>query len=682
MLANSHYKGTTMTPDPIKFDFKTADFADYTEHLTQIISHQRQQINDLTKQSDLTWDNFMQPLEAMDNELDNFFTPLSHLNSVCNSEITRETYNKCIPILSEFATECGQNIVLFTATETLSNHNQNLNNAQRKILEHSLRDFRLSGVDLPPEQKKQYQELAVELSLLTTKFEENVLDSTDAWSKHVEDVDLLSGLPDHALAAAKQAAEKKKLTGYLLTLQAPCYIAVIQYADNRELRQEMHRAFSTRASDQGPHDHQYDNTTIIQDILEKRLQIAQLLNFNNYSEKSIATKMVKDCDQVLDFLWELVEKSKSQAKKEYLTLKEFAKNKININALEAWDVAYASEKLKQEHFSISDQELRPYFPAPKVIEGLFAIVSKLFDIQLKPIQLEQTWHPDTTCYSVSKNDEIISYIYFDLYARQGKRNGAWMTDAQNKFHLDSHNTQIPIAFVTCNFNPPTGDSPALLSHSDVITLFHEFGHALQHMLTEISYLGVSGINGVPWDAVEICSQFLENWAWQNQCMPLISSHFETQEPLPQVLLERMQAARHFQSALQMLRQLEFSIFDFTLHQQFDPNIDNHAQILLDEVREKVSVAPVPDYNKFQNAFSHIFAGGYAAGYYSYKWAEVMAADAFAEFLEKDIFDPATSKRFQETFLASGGAVEPLDLFIQFRGREPKIDALLVDCGIK
>jgi oligopeptidase A len=671
-----------MKSDPIDFNFSNADLSNFTHDLSQMIDQQRAAIAKLSQQENVNWDNFIHPLEQMDNELDNLFTPLSHLNSVCNSSETRETFNACIPLLSKFATECGQDPNLFAATKKIDEQTQGLNDAQRKILEHSLRSFRLSGVDLAPEQKKQFQQLSVDLSLLTTKFEENVLDSTDAWHKHIEDRKDLAGLPEYAIAAAKQAATDKKLPGYLLTLQAPCYIAVIQYAENRALRQEMHLAYSTRASNQGPHDSQFDNVSNIQNILAKRLQLASLLGFKDYTEKSIATKMVKSTQQVLDFLWELVEKSKPQAQLEYLDLIEFAKAELQLNTLEAWDVSFASEKLKQKHFSISDQELRPYFPAPKVIEGLFTIVSRLFNIEIETIDTTQAWHPTVNCYKITHNGQLISHIYFDLYARQGKRNGAWMTDAQNKFQINTKSIQMPIAFVTCNFNPPVGDDPALLSHDDVITLFHEFGHALQHMLTKVKYLSVSGISGVPWDAVEICSQFLENWAWQNQCMPLISSHYKTQEPLPESLLERMQAARHFQSAMQMLRQLEFSLFDFTLHQQFDPTIDNHAQILLNAIRAKVSVTPVPEYNRFQNAFGHIFAGGYAAGYYSYKWAEVMAADAFSEFIEKGIFDQETSDRFKHTFLESGGAVEPLELFIKFRGREPKIDALLKDCGIK
>ena len=670
-----------MSQDPIPFNISANKLKQYPTKLKAIISEQREQIKKLTQQERPNWDNFIHRLELMDNQLENFFTPLSHLNGVCNSEETREAYNQCIPLLSEFGTECGQNTQLFHATEVVQKSDSDLNQAQKKILEQSIRGFRLSGVDLPEDKKKTFQQLSVDLSLLTTKFEENVLDATDAWSKHFADKAPLTGLPDHALVSAKEAAEARGLSGYLLTLQAPCFMAVIQYANNRELRQEIHEAFCTRASQQGPHDSQYDNTSIIHQILTKRLEIANLLGFKNYSERSIATKMVKDCDQVLNFLWQLVEKSRPQARKEYQELVDFARNELSIESLEPWDTSYAAEKMKQKNYSITDQELRPYFPAPKVISGLFTITSRLFNISIEAVSIKESWHPDVTCYRISQDGKTISHVYFDLYARRGKRNGAWMTDAQNKFNLSDDNEQLPIAFVTCNFSPPTNDRPSLLSHDDVITLFHEFGHALQHMLTEVNHLGASGITGVPWDAVEICSQFLENWAWQDECMPLISAHVETGEPLPLALLERMQSARHFQSAMQMIRQLEFSLFDFILHKTFDPNDNEFTQKTLDTIRETVSVTPVPSYNRFQNAFSHIFAGGYAAGYYSYKWAEVMAADAFAEFLEKGLFDSETSQRFRDTFLASGGSIEPLELFIRFRGREPNIDALLKDCGI-
>jgi oligopeptidase A len=668
-----------MSKDPIDFDFRKPDFSNFVTTLTTLIEQQRAEIAKLTQATSYSWDSLIEPLEDMDNKMDALFTPLSHLNSVCNSEKTRDVYNACIPLLTEFSTECGQNLDLCRATESMDT--DQLNTAQKKSIEHSLRAFKLSGVTLSDHKKKEFQALCTELSLLTTKFEENILDSTQAWSKHITDVSELSGLPDYALETAQQVAQQSHIEGYVLTLHAPCYIAVMQYADNRDLRQEMHLAYCTRASDQGPHDAKFDNAKVMAGILEKRLQIAQLLGYSDYAEYSLATKMVKEPQKVLDFLWGLVEKSRAQAKNEYQELQEFAQSECQLTNLEAWDLSYISEKLKQQHYAISDQELRPYFPVDKVRGGLFKIVERLFNVKISEQPLTNPWHPDVKCFKIENDSNVISYCYMDLYARDGKRNGAWMTDAQNRYKTDTID-QLPIAFVTCNFNPASATKPALLSHDDVICLFHEFGHALQHMLTEVPYLSVSGISGVPWDAVEVCSQFLENWAWQKECMPLISGHYETQEPLPDEMLERMQKARHFQSAMQMLRQLEFSLFDFILHQDFDLAVHDQVQQVLDDIRQQVSVVPVPEYNRFQNGFSHIFAGGYAAGYYSYKWAEVMAADAFSLFLEKGLFDQDTSEAFRQTFLASGGAIEPIDLFIEFRGREPKIDALLEDCGIR
>ena len=671
-----------MSTDPLHFNFNEPNLSNYSTQLTDLLNEQRQKIDVISQATDNNWATFIHPLEELDNELERFFTPLSHLNSVCNSEQTRSAYNDCIPLITEFSTECGQNQALFKITQQLDQTLETKDQAQTKILERSLRGFKLSGVDLTEEKKKTFQTLSAKLSQLTTKFEENVLDATESWTKNIDSNDELIGLPDYAISAAKEAAKQKDLPGYLLTLHAPCYIAVMQYADNRELRQQMHRAYCTRASEQAQHSQELDNKPVIEEILNTRLALATLLGFKDYAEKSLATKMVDTPEEVLTFLWELVEKSRPQAQQEYQDLTQFAKDELGLDTLEAWDVGYAAEKLKQKYYAISDQELRPYFPAPKVIDGLFTIVAKLFSVEITEVSLQHAWHPDVTCYQISYQGEVISHFYFDLYARSGKRGGAWMTDAQNRYRHTNSVLQKPIAFVTCNFPAPIGDQPALLSHDDVICLFHEFGHSLQHMLTEIDHLGASGITGVPWDAVEVCSQFLENWAWQKECMPLISSHFETNEPLPDHLLERMQEARHFQSAMQMIRQLEFSLFDFILHQVFDPTKSNQAQEVLDHIRSKVSVTPTPEYNRFQNSFSHIFAGGYAAGYYSYKWAEVMAADAFSLFLEKGLFDQHTSGSFKRTFLASGGAVEPLDLFIEFRGRKPEIDALLQDCGIR
>jgi len=448
------------------------------------------------------------------------------------------------------------------------------------------------------------------------------------------------------------------------------------------LREEMYHAFVTRASGQEPNANRWNNTAVITDILKTRLEIVRLLDFQNYAERSLATKMVKKTKDVLDFLQKLIAASQDKAKEEFEALKQFAKSELGMQKLEAWDIAYASEKLRQARYDISQEDLRPYFPEHKVVSGLFSIVHKLFGITVKEQSDVDTWHPDARCYAIYDNsDTLISYFYTDLYARENKRGGAWMDECRVRRRTDNGNTQLPVAFVTCNFNAPIGDDPALFTHEDVLTLFHEFGHSLQHMLTKIDCADVSGINGVPWDAVEVASQFLENWAWEKESLAMISEHYQTKAPLPDALFDKMHNAKNFQSALQMIRQLEFSLFDFRLHMEFDPKEESQVQRILDEVRQKISVIPAPAFNRFQNSFAHIFAGGYAAGYYSYKWAEVMASDAFSLFKEKGIFDKTTSQKFLTTFLESGGAKDPLDLFITFRGHEPKIDALLKEKGI-
>jgi oligopeptidase A len=650
--------------------------------LQAMIADHRAQIDALTNQEQPTWQSVIDPLSQMDKEFSDLWSPFSHLNNVTNTEQIRQVYNQCLPIITEHSNEIGQNAELFSLIQQLHQQQKdNLNAAQQKVCENLLRNFTLAGVDLNDADKATYQNLSQALVQLCTKFEENVMDATQAWSKHITDAQELSGLPDHALALAKQTAAQKELEGYVFTLHIPSYLAVMKYADNRELRQQMHSAYATRASDQGPNADEYDNSQIMLDILQNRHDLARLLDFDTYADYSLATKMVKQPQRVLDFLWQLVQDSREQGFEELDQLKLFAKEQLQLDTLEPWDLAYVSEKLKQQHYAISDQELRPYFPTPKVIEGLFEITRKLFNVEIREIEGIDTWHAHVKCYALHRGDEVVSLVYFDLYARDKKRGGAWMDDAQNRYRNPSNELDIPIAFVTCNFNPPLDDSPALLSHDDVVTLFHEFGHALQHMLTRIDYLDVSGLNGIPWDAVEVCSQFLENWAWEAQCMPLISSHYQTGETLPQELLEKMQQARNFQSAMQMLRQLELALFDFNLHLECDQSNSQFIQTVLDNIRQQVSVIDTPDYNRFQHAFSHIFAGGYAAGYYSYKWAEVMAADAFSLFQEKGIFDTDTSRAFEHTFMASGGAREPLDVFIDFRGREPEVAALLQQSGI-
>ncbi len=654
-------------------------------NLSSLLDDNLKTIDSLVHQPQpFTWQNLMRPLEDLDDRLSQSWSPISHMHAVINSAPLRKSYEACIPKLSQYSTQISHNHDLYQAIQSIADSPefQKLDTAQKKIIDNELRDFKLAGVALSKEKKARFAELAKSLAQLTTRFENNVLDATQGWTKLVTDQAELAGLPDSDIQAAKAAAAKNQQQGWLFTLEFPSYYAVMLYADSAALREAMYTAYCTRASDQGPNAGQWDNGPVMQDILKQRLELAQLLGFKNYAERSLATKMVKDPQAVLQFLGQLVDASYATAKQEFAELGEFARSQFNVSELQPWDIAYYSEKLRQHRYAISQEELRPYFPEDKVVNGLFTIVQKLFGITIKALNNVDTWHPDVRCFAIYDQDQQLrAQFYFDLYARENKRGGAWMDECRVRRQLANGQAQIPVAYVTTNFGAPVGDEPALFKHDEVITLFHEFGHALQHMLTKIDYADVSGINGVPWDAVEIASQFLENWGWEKESIKMISGHYQTGEPLPDELIEKMHRAKNFQSAMQMMRQLEFALFDFRLHMEFDPNKEDQIQHILNEVRLQVSVVPTPDFNRFQHGFSHIFAGGYAAGYYSYKWAEVMAADAFSLFAERGIFDQATSQKFLQTFLESGGAVEPMDLFIEFRGREPSVDALLKQSGI-
>ena len=629
------------------------------------------------------WDDFMEPFEALDDRLNKFWTLVGHLNAVVSTPELRKAYNESLPKLSNYGTALAHNQLYYEAVKSLADSKayKSLDFAQMKVIEHDLRDFELAGATLSPEKKKIFSELSEKLSRLSSKFEENTLDATDGWTKRITNEKDLAGLTEFAIKNARNAAKKQKQTGWLFTLNLPSYLAIMLHADSRDLRKEMYTAFVTRASDQGPNAGQWDNSEVMLDLLKTRLDFAKLLGFNNYAEYSIATKMIGSTKAVLEFLNQIVDASLEKAKQEFKELKAFADTTLGIDDVQAWDIPYVSEKLRLSRYDISQKDLRPYFPEYKVVSGLFEIVKKLFQITIKPIPDADTWHPDAKCYAIHRNGELVSYFYFDLYSRKNKRGGAWMNDCRIRRKLADDSYQIPIAFVVCNFNAPVEGNPALFTHEEVLTLFHEFGHALQQMLTKIDYANVSGINGVPWDAVEVASQFMENYAWEKQSLMMVSEHYQTKAPLPDELFDKMIRAKNFQCALQTLRQLEFALFDFCLHLEFDPAIKNQIQQILDRVRNRISVFPAPKFNRFQHAFSHIFGGGYAAGYYSYKWAEVMAHDAFSLFKEKGIFDKATSAKFLHTFLEMGGAKEPLDLFIEFRGRKPNVDALLIDNGI-
>ena len=653
--------------------------------VTQAIADCKQKISDVLAQRDPhTWDSLIAPLEEVNDRLARIWSPVSHLNSVLNSEALRTAHDACLPLLSEFQTYVGQHEGLYQAYRELAESDDFplLSGAQRKEIQNTLRDFRLSGIGLPAEAQQRYGEIQARLSELASRFSNNVLDATQGWNKLVTDEAELAGLPQSAQAAARQLAELKGKEGWLFTLDIPSYLPVMMYADNRALRAELYEAFTTRASDQGPNAGKWDNSAIMTELLALRRELAQLLGFANYAELSLATKMADKPEQVVNFLTDLAAKSLPQGKAELEEIRAFAAEQHGQGELAAWDLAYYAEKLKQHKFSISDEQLRPYFPASKVVKGLFEVVKRVFGMKVRERLGIDTWHPDVRFYDIfDSEDELRGSFYLDLYAREHKRGGAWMDVCLGRRYRQDGSLQKPVAYLTCNFNGPVDGKPALFTHDEVVTLFHEFGHGIHHMLTRIDVAGVAGINGVAWDAVELPSQFLENWCWESEALAFISGHYETGEPLPADLLEKMLTARNFQAAMQMLRQLEFALFDFRLHQEFDPAKPDQIPALLGEVRSQVAVMTPPAFNRFQHSFSHIFAGGYAAGYYSYKWAEVLSADAFSRFEEEGIFNPATGHSFLKNILEKGGSKEPMELFRAFRGREPQVDALLRHSGI-
>jgi len=647
----------------------------------------------LAENTEYSWDNLIAPLDEVDDVLGKLWSPVSHLNSVKNSDELRDAYEACLPLLSEYGTFVGQHQPLFEAYQQIGNSSEfkQLDTAQQKVITNALRDFKLSGIALNDADKKRYGEIATRLSELGSQFSNNVLDATHAFTVNISDEKELAGLPDSALHAAQAAATAKDLEGYLFTLDFPSYLPIMTYCDNRDLREQMYRAFVTRASDQGPNAGEFDNSKLMNEILALRHEIAQLLGFKNYAEKSLASKMANSIDEVMSFLENLASKSQHQGQQDYQELIDFAEQEYQASDLQAWDLAYYSEKLKHSRYAISDEDLRPYFPENKVVNGLFEVVHRLFGLNIKQREGVDVWHKDVKFFDIYDSSENLrGSFYLDLYAREKKRGGAWMDDCVGRRALYSNgkangNIQLPVAYLTCNFTKPIGDKSALFTHDEVVTLFHEFGHGIHHMLTQISAASVAGINGVPWDAVELPSQFLENWCWQPEALAFISSHHETGESLPQALLDKMLAAKNFQSAMQMLRQLEFSIFDFQMHAQYDPNNVNQAdyiQNILNDVREHYAVIKAPSFNRFQHSFGHIFGGGYAAGYYSYKWAEVLSADAFSLFEEQGVFNPEVGQAFLNNVLEKGGSQEPSELFKAFRGRAPEIDALLRHSGIE
>ena len=631
---------------------------------------------------EVTWDSLIEPIDTRNEILSQAWSPVSHLNSVVNSDALRAAYNNCVGKLAQWETEVGQNQALFQAYKTLSESEAFavLTQAQRHSIKLALQSFHLSGVSLPEDKKQTFSRLIQRLAKLSSAFGDNVMDATQAWSLLITDLNEITGVTQSSLALLAQGAKEKDQSGYLLTLDQPCFIAIMTYADNRALREQMYQAFTTRASDQGPQAGQWDNSAIIDETLKLRHELSQLLGLANAAEFSLEPKMAGSTAKVMAFLSDLTQQVKPQAEKEFAELSAFAQTELQLDELKAWDIAYVSEKLRTQRYAISVEELRPWFPTERVLNGLYNITGRLFDISIEEDTSVALWHKDARFYRISRNGQAIASFYIDLYAREKKQGGAWMDVCRSRRKLVD-GIQLPVAYLTCNFTPPVADKPALLTHDEVTTLFHEFGHGLHHMLTQVEVLEVSGINGVAWDAVELPSQFLENWCWQEESIALMSAHFETGEALPKAMLDKLLAAKNFQSGMALARQLEFSTFDFRLHLEYNPSNPRSPQELINEVRGQIAVIKAPDYNRFQNGFGHIFAGGYAAGYYSYLWAEVLSADAFSLFEEQGIFDQATGDKFRAAILEKGGSDDAMNLFVQFRGREPSNEALLRHRGI-
>ncbi len=627
-----------------------------------------------------SWSEFVRPLEEANERLHRAWGVVGHLNAVMNSPELREAYNANLPRITQYYTELGQHPGLYAQFKALKSGPEfgGLTRAQKKIVENELRDFRLGGVELPREKKARFREISEQLSRLSSRFSDNLLDATNAFSHHITDPELTAGLPEDVLATAHEAAQAEGKPGWRFTLHAPSYLPVMQHAENRAFRELMYRAYVTRASESGKPE--WDNTALITEVVKLRGEQARLLDFANFAEYSLEPKMAESPRQVLEFLSQLAARAKPYAERDLRELTEFARAELRLERLEAWDLAFASERLRAKRFAFSDLEVKQYFPETKVLPGMFRLVETLYGLRIEPATAP-TWHPDVHFYAIRDRAGIpVGQFYTDLYARPSKRGGAWMDDAITR-RLKNGTVQAPVAYLNCNFSAPVGAKPARFTHEEVTTLFHEFGHGLHHLLTRVDDLGVSGINGVEWDAVELPSQFMENFCWEFEVLEPMTAHADTREPLPRALFDKMLAARNFQSGMQTVRQLEFALFDLHLHSDFDPAGSKTVLELLNEVRARVAVVVPPAYNRFPHNFSHIFAGGYAAGYYSYKWAEVLSADAYSLFEESGVLDPRTGQRFWNEILAVGGSRPALESFVAFRGREPKIDALMRYSGM-
>ena len=645
--------------------------------LQQVLAENRVRLQELTAQTAPTFASLVIPVEELSYRLSRVFSPVGHLNAVANSSEMREAYNACVPLLTEYSSELGQNSALQAAyAYVLEHEGPSLEPAQRKVLENALRDFRLAGVDLPPEKKTRYREVAQQLAHLSTKFSENVLDAARAYTRSVTNSAELAGLPANVIDRAAADAREAQQSGWLFKLDQPTYVTIMASAEDEKLRRDIYEAWVTRASELGPSAGRFDNNAVIAQILPLRDELAKLLGFDNFVSYALATRMAKSGKQVLGFLDDLARRCLPAAREEFSDLEEFAGRKLN-----AWDMSFYSERLQERRFKVSQEALRPYFPLPKVLSGLFSLIQRLYGVTVRERPGVGVWHPSVRYYDLLDQDEqVVAGFYLDPYSRSEKRNGAWMDECVVAKSLPTGNA-LPVAQLVCNFTAPTGSAPALLTHDEVITLFHEFGHGLHHMLTRVAYPSIAGINGVAWDAVELPSQFMENFVWRPEVLPFISAHVDTGETLPVDLLQRLVGTRTFNAALDTLRQIELASFDFEVHANFDPKLGPRVNETLAAVRQRVAVVPAAPFNRMPASFAHIFAGGYAAGYYSYKWAEVLAADAFEAFEVAGVFDSATAMRFRDSILARGGSIDAMDAFVRFRGRQPDVRPLLKQTGI-
>ena len=642
----------------------------------QALDDNRQRLQALLDSGASGWDGIVAPIERMQHRLARTWSPVGHLNGVVNSDELRAAYNACLPLLTAYHTEFAQNERLHAAYQHVAETEYDrLRPEQRRLLDNALRDFRLAGVALDPERKQRFKALMERLASAQARFDENVLDATNAWTRPATNEAELAGLPEAVKARARAEAQKAERDGWLFALDAPNYQAVMSHAEHRGLRRDFYTAWVTRASEQG--DAKWDNTALMEEILGLRHEAAQLVGFANFAEYSLATKMADDPREVLEFLRRLARLCKPAAEREFAALESFAGDR-----LEAWDVAFHSERLKREQLAVSEEALRPYFPLPRVLEGLFGVAERLYGIRIARRTGVETYHPDVEYYDIldDANGARRGGFFLDLYARPKKRGGAWMDECVGRIAVGEASA-LPVAYLVCNFTPPAAPKPSLLTHHEVLTLFHEFGHGLHHMLTRVDFPSVAGINGVPWDAVELPSQFMENFAWREEVLPLISGHVQTGEPVPADELRKLQATRSFQAGMQSVRQLEFALFDFRIHAEYSPGRGGRLAETLAEVRDEVAVVKPPAFNRFAHSFQHIFSGGYAAGYYSYKWAEVLSADAFGAFEESGIFDDATARRFLHSILERGGSRDAMEAFVEFRGRKPELEPLLRQLGL-